>query len=228
MIRSTDPMLIYDIIARGYRHWRTRGWSIVKVIKGRYVLDLGSGTCIQGVELFRRYGGASYIICIDISTKMLEIGREEFFEENLIDFIAADASYLPLKNSGIDGILAIASLHHIDPETLPKVINEMARVIRKGRLILITTWYPWQLTFIPKLIINYLVKLLVPTMFPRKLLVPWRRRGMKVLRTYYLYTMNELDEVLRRKFKVLVKCLYTPFKRRSLSSLNNVLIAYSS
>ncbi len=217
-------MSIYNAIAEGYVHRRVRGWSIVRVVRGRYVLDLGSGTCIQGVEVYK-LGNATYVLCLDISTEMLRLGRHKYYNTYLLDFIAADAAYLPIKSRGLDAIVSIALLHHIEPRVLDKVIKEIARVLRDFGLILITTWYPWQTRFAKHLIINYILKMLIPKVFPRKVLVPWRRRNIKILRTYYLYTLKELELMLGRRFKILVKCLYSPFKKWRTSNLNNALIA---
>ncbi len=220
-----DAAEVYDRIAEGYVHWRTRAWPIVKLVRGRRISDLGSGPCVNGAEVVGR-GEAEYAVCLDISLRMLEIGLRKYGNKLLVDFVAGDVRYLPFRSKSFDSILSIAVLHHISPKEIGRVLSEVARIVRELGLILITTWSPWQARFLVHLIRNYLMKLVNPRVFPRKVLVPWRKRGVTYFRTYYLYTLTELRNLVAKyvKPRVLLSSMYSR-SRKARSSQNNLIIA---
>ena len=220
-----DVAEVYDEIAEGYVHWRARAWPVVKLVRGRRISDLGSGPCVNGAEVVGK-GNAEYVACLDISLRMLEMGLRKYGGKLLIDFIAGDIRFLPFRSKSLDSILLIAVLHHISPKDIGKVLGEVARVARELGLILITTWSPWQVRFLVHLIRNYLVKLVNPRIFPRKILVPWRKKGMTYFRTYYLYTLTELRNLVAKyvRPKVLLSSMYSR-SRKARSSQNNLIIA---
>ncbi len=220
-----DAAEVYDEIAEGYVHWRARAWPIVKLVRGRRISDLGSGPCVNGAEVVGG-GGAEYAVCLDISLRMLEIGLRKYGSKLLMDFIAGDVRYLPFRSKSLDSILLIAVLHHISPKEIGRVLSEVARVVRELGLILITTWSPWQARFLVHLIRNYLMKLVNPRVFPRRVLVPWRKRGVTYFRTYYLYTLTELRNLVAKyvKPRVLLSSMYSR-SRKARSSQNNLIIA---
>ena len=220
-----DVAEVYDEIAEGYVHWRARAWPVVKLIRGRRISDLGSGPCVNGAEVAGR-GSAEYAVCLDISLRMLEIGLRKYGGKLLVDFIAGDIRYLPFRSKSLDSILLIAVLHHISPKEIGRVLSEVARVVRELGLILITTWSPWQVRFLVHLIRNYLLKIVNPRIFPRKILVPWRRKGVTYLRTYYLYTLTELRNLVVKYIRprALLCSMYSR-SRKARSSQNNLIIA---
>ncbi|MCD6428346.1 MAG: class I SAM-dependent methyltransferase [Desulfurococcales archaeon] len=220
-----DVAEVYDEIAEGYVHWRARAWPIVKLVRGRKISDLGSGPCTNGAEVVGR-GSAEYAICLDISLRMLEMGLRKYGGKLLIDFIAGDIRFLPFRSKSLDSILLIAVLHHISPKDIGKVLGEVARVVHELGLILITTWSPWQARFLIHLIRNYLMKLVYPRIFPREVLVPWRKKGVTYFRTYYLYTLTELKNLVAKyvKPRVLLSSMYSR-SRKAKSSQNNLIIA---
>ncbi len=224
-----DVLSAYDIIGSSYLYVR-RYWDVVKVlcVSGGlgYVLDAGSGPCNQGLGLVRLCG-THLLVCLDISAELLRAGREYCLRHSnsVTEFVAGDLRMLPFRNDVFSAILSIAVLHHLTHNDLAKALRELGRTLSKSGLILMSTWTPWQLRFLPWLIITYLIKLLYFKSPVRVALVPWRvRRRYKVLRYYVLHTISEISKVLERiGFNILVKCIYTPFKRKVIK--NNLIIA---
>jgi len=219
--KYADIITLYDEISKGYIHWRSKGWSIVNIVRycGEGILaDLGSGHCIQGYTGLK-VSNVNYVLCLDISPGMLTKGKNMFQHSNIIDFIATDITSIPLRKKCLKCALVIASLHHLDYRDLVKALYEIRRTMLDRGLVIITTWSPWQLRFLPKLIMNYLLKLLDPLVNPRIILVPWRRRNIKLLRIYFLYTLKELLNLSKMLgFKILSFGYYSPHRRGSINT----------
>lgn len=72
---------------------------------------------------------------------MLKIANKRFRGRFLFFPINADASYLPLRNSSISGIVSVAMIHHIPTKILRiKFIEECFRVLSKRGIIIMTSW----------------------------------------------------------------------------------------
>jgi len=217
--RYSDIMVTYEELSRSYIHWRVRPWNITKLMSGKYVVDLGSGHCVQGSSVIDR-GKSVYTLCLDLSPSMLSLGKERF-KDLMLEFIACDATAIPLRDKSINALLSIAALHHLTINELMRALNEIKRVVRKGGMILITTWSPWQSRFLVRLIAMYLMKLLDIRINPREFLIPWRSKSRKLLRYYILYSLDELSSIMNRLgLKVISSGYFKPYLRSS----NNVYI----
>ena len=188
---------VYDVIAEGFYHVRTRPWDIVsKLSMCRYVVDIGCGVGIQLTPLLKQ---DSYGICIDISISMLYKAVKRFTKLDMlsyIDIVQADAEYLPLRSSSIECILSIATIHHLPRESRINALKEIERVLKKHGKALVTVWSLYQPKFIAKLILNIFKYILGLTPSPKDFLIPWRYRGKKYLRYYHLFTKNELKKLI--------------------------------
>ncbi len=186
----------YEAISEGYKHWRSRYWRISEIARGRIILDLGSGPCENGVYVAEIK--KSYVLCLDISESMTKIAREKLFDKEVFgDSLQADMRYLPLRESSIDTVLAIASIHHIPIEALENVLREVSRVLRRGGFLIATIWSWRQSRFLIKIFVNMIRTLLGLIDYPRRIIVPWRRGGVMYKRIYYLYNEKEIREAIR-------------------------------
>lgn len=220
-----DIINVYEEIAKGYIHWRAKAWPIVKLVRGKRISDLGSGPCINGADIVRR-GTAEYAVCLDISVSMLSAGRKMYGDNLLIDFVAGDMRNLPFRGRSFDSVISIATLHHFGPEEIKTVLSEISRILCNFGSVIITTWAPWQARFVIKIISNYLMKILNPLIFPRKVIVPWRRKGITYPRVYYLYTLSELKSMVAHyvKPRILISGTYSKSKKAKAPQ-NNFVIA---
>jgi len=92
--------------------------------KPRTVLDVGCGPGIFTYFLSK----FSYVISIDIAISMIKKARKKAGNVNT-DFIVADASYMPLRSSSIDYVVAYRVLEYL-PD-LMKGFIEIRRTLRR-------------------------------------------------------------------------------------------------
>jgi len=101
----------------------------------RVVVDLGSGPGAGARALSERFPAAR-VIAIDSSAAMLAAGRAAAAD---LTAIRADAGRLPLRQGSVDLLFANLLLPWGRPDVL---LSEMARVLAKGGLLLVSTVGP--------------------------------------------------------------------------------------
>ena len=119
------------------RLWRKR---VIKIIsqsyKTPYILDVATGT--GDLALAAMKINPSKITGIDISGKMLEIGKEKVNKRGYagkIDLIAGDSEKIPFEDNIFDvAMVAFGVRNFSDPQ---KGLSEMTRVIRNGGMIVV-------------------------------------------------------------------------------------------
>ncbi len=119
------------------RLWRRRAVRVIsRYAKRPHILDVATGTgdlAIAAVKL-----NPSKIDGIDISKKMLEIGREKVLKKGLeskIELIEGDSEKIPFADNIFDvAMVAFGVRNFSDPL---KGLKEMRRVIRRGGLIMV-------------------------------------------------------------------------------------------
>jgi SAM-dependent methyltransferase len=99
-------------------------------LRGRYVLDAGTGTGIAARELKAR---GARVIALDLSREML--ARARLREPSLAAAVAADGGALPLLDASVD-LACFAQSWHWMPEG--RRVREVARVLRPGGV-----WAAW-------------------------------------------------------------------------------------
>lgn len=187
----------YAEIAEGFAHWRTRPWQIARLGRIGAILDLGAGTCLNGVYAYKH--GGEQLICIDVSYTMSFLSKRILIKERVVgDSIAGDMVFLPIRDNIFQSVIAIASLHHIPRELIPIVLKEVKRVAVNGAIVVIVVWSWRQIRFVIPTIINIILRVLGISRDIREYRIPWRRRGKIVYRYYRLYTLDELLELCRR------------------------------
>jgi SAM-dependent methyltransferase len=98
-------------------------------LRGRYVLDVGTGTGIAARELKAR---GARVIAVDLSREMLARAR---VREPTLAAVEADGGALPLLGDSVD-IACFAQSWHWMPER--RRVREVARVLRAGGV-----WAAW-------------------------------------------------------------------------------------
>jgi len=125
---------IYDsIFAQHIRdHYiKKRVMFIKKYFKGRVkILDVGCGTGLLAYHL-AQCGWDVY--GLDFSPKMVEIAKIRLPGR----IVCGHAKSIPFPSHSVDGVLCVATLHHIPFEDLSRVISEMVRVLKPGGRLLI-------------------------------------------------------------------------------------------
>ncbi|MEM2506690.1 MAG: class I SAM-dependent methyltransferase [Nitrososphaeria archaeon] len=107
---------------------------IIKADGSKIFLDVGCG---DGTYLFLLRRDYDLLIGLDISLQNLKMAKKKMknMDSEVIEFILADARYIPFVSSSIDVVLCSEVLEHIAaPE---EVLNELFRVFRQTLLITI-------------------------------------------------------------------------------------------
>jgi ubiquinone/menaquinone biosynthesis C-methylase UbiE/uncharacterized protein YbaR (Trm112 family) len=108
--------------------------SLLGAPRGR-VLDVGCGTGLFSRKLARE-PSVGQVIGLDVSRPMLEEAMAQAREAGVrVDFLRAEAPWLPLQDASVDGVLQAGSLHLIEDEQ--RLFAELFRVLRpEGRCVL--------------------------------------------------------------------------------------------
>jgi len=119
------------------RSWRRKA---VEKISGKYanprIIDVATGTGDLAIEAVKLC--PSKITGIDISEKMLELGRQKIKSgnlENVIEFVKCDSENICYEDNTFDSaIVAFGVRNFQDPV---KGLSEMRRVIRPGGMVVV-------------------------------------------------------------------------------------------
>ncbi len=141
--------------------WRKRAISTLKKVENQTILDIATGTADLAIEAHKQLKPKS-IVGLDISEKMLEIGRKKVLKKNLndrIELISGDSENLPFSNDQFHTITAAFGVRNF--ENLEKGLGEMYRVMQpNGELMILEFSRPT--TFPIKNIFNIYFKYLLP------------------------------------------------------------------
>lgn len=112
--------------------------------KGRYLLDVASGTVFQkdNQEFSQNFERR---ICVDISITALREARQNVGADRGI-FINGDITNLPLADGVCDNVMSIHTLYHVPKELQESAVRELLRVCRDGSNVVIVynwAWHSW-------------------------------------------------------------------------------------
>ncbi|MDT0605417.1 bifunctional demethylmenaquinone methyltransferase/2-methoxy-6-polyprenyl-1,4-benzoquinol methylase UbiE [Croceitalea rosinachiae] len=109
--------------------WRKRVVKLIGASKPKSILDIATGTGDLAIAMVKT--GAEKIIGLDISTGMLEVGKEKIFNKNLdntIDMVVGDSENLPFEANSFDAITVAFGVRNF--ENLEKGLSEIYRVLK--------------------------------------------------------------------------------------------------
>ncbi len=122
--------------------WRKKVVNIVKKNNPDTILDIATGTGDLAINLAET--NATKIIGLDISSGMLEIGKEKIKKKNLeskIDMILGDSENMPFKDNSFDAITVAFGVRNF--ETLENGLKEIFRVLKpNGTFVILETSLP--------------------------------------------------------------------------------------
>jgi len=133
---SEQTKEIYNEIAPRFDTSRVRIWPCVKNFLDSFspsslLLDVGCG---NGKNML--YRNDLIFNGIDFSIKLVEICKNK----NL-NVIEASMTNIPFDNNHFDGVIVVASYHHLSNDYERKqTLNEIYRVVKYGGRILIVVW----------------------------------------------------------------------------------------
>ena len=106
--------------------------AVAELREGETVLDLGSGGGIDVLLSARRVGPTGFVYGLDMTDEMLELARRNQREAGVdnVEFLAGYIEDIPLGDATIDVVISNCVINlSLDK---PKVLAEMARVVRPG------------------------------------------------------------------------------------------------
>lgn len=136
--------LTNDLLSLGSsRLWRISTTRAIGARKGMRVLDVAAGTGTSSAAIAAQ--GAS-VVAADFSEGMLEVGRQRQAENELIEFVHADATKLPFADNEFDAVTISFGLRNVNEPK--KALAEMLRVTKPGGRIVICEFSHPPLAFI--------------------------------------------------------------------------------
>lgn len=108
-----------------------------QTIKNASIVDLGTGTALIPLEIFRRQPDVGRILACDLSQEMLKIAEQHIQKEkaDCIQALYCDCKQLPLPDGSQDVVISNSIVHHIpNPE---QIIAEAVRVLKPSGVMLI-------------------------------------------------------------------------------------------
>lgn len=115
--------------------WRKKAMRILRKEQPKSLLDVATGTADFALEAARMKIGATRIVGVDISEKMLEVGRVKVNKKGLnqtIELKSGDSENLPFSNDEFDAFTVAFGVRNF--QNLEKGLAEMLRVIKPGAI----------------------------------------------------------------------------------------------
>lgn len=134
---ATRYDLLNKVLSAGIdKSWRKKAIDELLAIKPNAILDIATGTADLALECMRLK--PAEIIGIDISNKMLDIGRHKIMAkgyQGIIRLEQADSEQLPYDEARFDAITVAFGVRNF--EHLEEGLKEMYRVLRPGGKVVI-------------------------------------------------------------------------------------------
>ena len=111
--------------------WRKKAVRELKQLQPRRILDIATGTGDFALELLKL--NPEQIIGLDISSGMLEVGREKMKKrkvDHVIEMVLGDSENIPYETAYFDALTVAFGVRNF--EDLEKGLSEMLRVLRPG------------------------------------------------------------------------------------------------
>ena len=122
--------------------WRKKVVTIIKEKNPDTILDIATGTGDLAINLAET--NASKIIGLDISSGMLEIGKQKVKKnqlDNKIDMVLGDSENMPFNDNTFDAITVAFGVRNF--ETLENGLKEIYRVLKpNGAFVILETSIP--------------------------------------------------------------------------------------
>ncbi len=116
--------------------WRKKVVALVRKADSDTILDIATGTGDLAIALVKT--GASRIVGLDISTGMLEIGKQKVRQKqlgNTVEMVLGDGENLPFENDSFDAVTVAFGVRNF--ENLEKGLTEINRILKPGGIFVV-------------------------------------------------------------------------------------------
>jgi demethylmenaquinone methyltransferase/2-methoxy-6-polyprenyl-1,4-benzoquinol methylase len=131
--------LMNDLMSGGiHRIWKRFTIELSGVRRGHTVLDIAGGTGDLAARFCRLVGQEGRVVLADINASMLQVGRDKLLDRGVqgnLDFVQADAQYLPFPDDTFDCISIAFGLRNVTDKEL--ALASMLRVLKPGGRLLV-------------------------------------------------------------------------------------------
>jgi len=122
--------------------WRKKVVKFVEKTNPETILDIATGTGDLAIALAKT--NASKIVGLDISSGMLDIGKQKIIKKELqdtIEMVLGDSENMPFEDNTFDAITVAFGVRNF--ETLEKGLSEILRVLKpNGIFVILETSVP--------------------------------------------------------------------------------------
>ena len=119
--------------ASGRKHSRADETVAALIRIEKRILELGCGPAVAARRIH-----PELMVCTDVTEAFLPVARVNAPASTVL---CADATAIPFKNGSFDTVLAMAVLHHLEPDDLRSTLEESIRVlVPRGRFMLLEDW----------------------------------------------------------------------------------------
>jgi len=131
--------LMNDLMSAGiHRIWKRFTIELSGVRKGNSVLDIAGGTGDLAARFAEIVGSEGSVVLADINDSMLKVGRDKLLDSGHLgnlEFVQADAQYLPFPDDSFDCITIAFGLRNVTDKD--KALRSMLRVLKPGGRLLV-------------------------------------------------------------------------------------------
>lgn len=131
--------IMNDVMSGGiHRLWKRYTLEMSAARTGQTILDIAGGTGDLAYQFSKTVGPTGHVILADINEAMLGVGRDKLIDRGVasnIDYVQADAQYLPFADNQFDCITIAFGLRNVTDKDL--AIASMLRVLKPGGRLLI-------------------------------------------------------------------------------------------
>jgi len=131
--------IMNDLMSGGiHRIWKRFTLEISGVRKNQAVLDIAGGTGDLAARFAEIVGADGRVVLADINESMLQVGRDKLLDTGRIaniEFVQADAQYLPFPDDSFDCITIAFGLRNVTDKAL--AMRSMLRVLKPGGRLLV-------------------------------------------------------------------------------------------
>jgi demethylmenaquinone methyltransferase/2-methoxy-6-polyprenyl-1,4-benzoquinol methylase len=131
--------LMNDLMSGGiHRIWKRFTIVLSGVRLGNAVLDIAGGTGDLAARFADIVGPTGRVVLADINDSMLKVGRDKLLDNGRLgslEFVQADAQYLPFPDDTFDCITIAFGLRNVTDKDL--ALRSMLRVLKPGGRLLV-------------------------------------------------------------------------------------------
>jgi len=131
--------LMNDLMSGGiHRVWKRFTIELSGVRTGNNVLDIAGGTGDLAARFSDIVGADGRVVLADINDSMLKVGRDKLLDNGRmgnLEFVQADAQYLPFPDDTFDCITIAFGLRNVTDKEL--ALRSMLRVLKPGGRLLV-------------------------------------------------------------------------------------------